>query len=727
MPTPDRYQLLDVLGQGGMAVVYRAYDTRLQREIALKLLAAHLITESAFYQRFEREARIVATLEHPSIVPVYDFGIDDKRQPYLVMRLLRGGTLRERQARGELNGADLWPPMRQVAAALDYAHGRNVVHRDIKPVNILFDEKGNAYVSDFGIAKVRDTTTSDLTGNNVLGTPAYMSPEQFDVREVDGRSDQYSLAVVLFEALTRRLPFAGKSPNVLMNQHLNEPPTAAHTINPALPPAVSAVLSRALAKEPADRYPSVSAFVHELEAASYQTAPPAHVPGPRPSAEQQQLEGYYRAGVEAYGRHDWGTAAAFLARVVAIDGAYRDAAQLRRTAVERLKDRPVPVTPKPRPAPRPVAPPPIHPAAGGTEAMPRSRPAQPRNVRPWIVLGIGLLLLAALGAYVYWPRTPPTTPAPTVAAAQPATASETPTAAPTSPGGPTVAVLAAAGDATAHCGATTDTLAGGASLSLGGCPLLFVTGGDGLTVLRLPDGAQLTLADDTEVALLAGEGATDAPVGVELRVGRLLVESDAPVEVTNTYGARASLDRPGLLGLFRHPSTLAFEVACLAGQCSLRGENDQDARPLGAGQGGFVNNAGLAEGPENANFGDYISLAPGRVPTPTATPTRTPSPTPTRAPTPAATPTLSVYSTTETTTPVSVSVTPDVTETVRFSDSDRDGIPWHSDRCPDKPGAADSEGCPAEEPTPAPTELPEPTDTPQAGGIKYLPIDTGTG
>ncbi|MBK7218118.1 MAG: serine/threonine protein kinase [Candidatus Promineofilum sp.] len=285
MPTTDRYQLLDVLGQGGMAVVYRAYDTRLRREIAFKVLAAHLITESAFYQRFEREARTIATLEHPSIVPVYDFGIDENKQPYLVMRLLRGGTLRDRRARGELAGADLWPPMHQVAAALDYAHSANVVHRDIKPVNILFDEKGNAYVSDFGIAKVRDTTTGDLTGNNVLGTPAYMSPEQFEGRPVDGRCDQYSLAVVLFEALTGRVPFAGKTPGVLMNQHLNNAPTAAHTLNPKLPPAVSAVLNRALAKNTAARYPTVSAFVQELEAASYQTAPPAHAP--RPAAERR--------------------------------------------------------------------------------------------------------------------------------------------------------------------------------------------------------------------------------------------------------------------------------------------------------------------------------------------------------------------------------------------------------------------------------------------------------
>jgi serine/threonine-protein kinase len=663
----------------------------LQREIALKLLAAHLITESAFYQRFEREARIVATLEHPSIVPVYDFGIDDQRRPYLVMRLLRGGTLRERQARGELNGADLWPPMRQVAAALDYAHGRNVVHRDIKPVNILFDEKGNAYVSDFGIAKVRDATTSDLTGNNVLGTPAYMSPEQFDVREVDGRGDQYSLAVVLFEAVTGRLPFAGKTPNVLMNQHLNEPPTAAHTINPALPPAVSAVLARALAKEPAARYPSVSAFVHELEAASYQTAPPAHVPGPRPSAEQQQLEGYYRAGVEAYGRHDWGTAAAFLARVVAIDGAYRDAAQLRRTAVERLKDRPAPVTPKPRP----VAPPPIHPDAGGTEAMSRPRPAPPRNARPWIVLGIGALVLAALGAYVYWPRTPPLTPAPTVAAAEPVTSSETPTAAPTLPSGPRVAVVAAAADATVRCGDTTTALTVGESLSPGGCRQLRVTGGDGLTVLRLPDGAQLTLADDTEVALSAGEGATGAPIGVELRVGRLLVESHAPLEVTNTYGAWASLDGAGLMGLFRYPSTLAFEVACLAGQCRLRGENDADARLLGAGQGGFVNNVGMAEGPENANYSGYISLAPDRVPTPTATPTRTPSPTPTRTPTPRPYPTT----------------VPTLTPTAMLESSPATAP---TPPPPDEPGPTRTPQPPTETPT-EPPPTPVPTDTPGSG------------
>ena len=629
MPTTDRYQLLDVLGQGGMAVVYRAYDTRLQREIALKLLAAHLITESAFYQRFEREARTIATLEHPSIVPVYDFGIDENKQPYLVMRLLRGGTLRDRRARGELAGADLWPPMHQVAAALDYAHSANVVHRDIKPVNILFDEKGNAYVSDFGIAKVRDTTTGDLTGNNLLGTPAYMSPEQFEGRPVDGRCDQYSLAVVLFEALTGRVPFAGKTPGVLMNQHLNNAPTAAHTLNPKLPPAVSAVLNRALAKNTAARYPTVSAFVQELEAASYQTAPPAHAHGPRPSAEQQQLEGYYRAGVEAYGRDDWGTAAALLGRVMAIDGAYRDAAQLRQTAMQRLQEkRDTPAPPRPSPTPTPV-----HKDAGGTQETPRPELAAPRNARPWVVLGVGLLLLAALLAYVFWPTTPE--PAATAVATAEATSAPTVatvvTEASAAGDGPVVAVIAAADDATARCGVETMPLAAGESFSPADCRPLQVTGGEGVSELALPDGSRLLLANGAVVNLSPGEADT---IAIQLREGRLLLVSDGRATVANVDGAWASLDRAGVLGVFLDPGSRLFEAACLAGQCSLSGEDDEQPVALRAGQGGVVGNSGRAGPPENANYGSYLPLAPDRVPTPTATPTRTPTATPTRTPTP---------------------------------------------------------------------------------------------
>jgi tRNA A-37 threonylcarbamoyl transferase component Bud32 len=679
MSTTDRYQLRDVLGQGGMAVVYRAYDTRLQREIAFKVLAAHLITESAFYQRFERETRIIATLEHPNIVPVYDSGIDEKKQPYLVMRLLRGGTLRDRRGRGELAGADLWPPMHQVAAALDHAHSQNIIHRDIKPVNILFDEKGNAYVSDFGIAKVRDTTTGDLTGNNVLGTPAYMSPEQFEGRPVDGRSDQYSLAVVLFEALTGRPPFGGKTPVALMNQHLNDAPAAAHALNPNLPPAVSVVLNRALAKEPAARYPTVSAFVQELEAASYQTAPPVHGHGPRPSAEQQQLEGYYRAGVEAIGRDDWGTAAAFLGRVLAIDVAYRDAAQLRQTAMKRLHTE-RPAAAPPRPAPRPASPPtPIHKEAGGTQATPRPQPAAPRNVRPWIVLGIGGLLLAALLAYIFWPPPPPVAP-PTAdltgAAEGEPTLTVAATAATAAPGGPSVAVIAAGVDAGVRCGAERVALEPDARLSPANCQPLQVTGGEGGSELALPDGTRLLLADDAVVSLLPAEGDT---IGIQIREGRLLVIGDGGTTVSNDDGAWASLDRAGVLGVFIAPRSRLFEVTCLAGQCSLSGEEDAQPKPLLAGQGGVVGNSRSAGPVENADYGDFIPLAPDRVPTPTPTPTRTPTATPTP------TPTLRPYPTAAPTATASPESGPTAT-------------------VPPPP--------PPDEPEPTRTPLPTPTDTP---------------
>ena len=329
--TIGRYELRGELGQGGMATVYRAYDAMLNREVALKVMAGHLSTDVSFQRRFEREARVIATLEHPNIVPVYDYGTTAQGQPYLVMRLLRGGTLYDRLAAGALTQQKLLAIMKQVASALDYAHDRDIIHRDVKPFNVLFDEKGNAYVSDFGIAKVRDATTN-LTGNAIVGTAAYMSPEQFMGATIDGRSDQYSLAVVLFEALSGRAPFVSDTLHGLMFMHINEPPPDVHSLNRSLTPAMSVVLRRALAKDPRERFPTVSDFVQMLDAAGNSRQ------GATDDGLRRQLQDHYDTGLKAYQHSDWATAVDFLGRVVALDTGYRNAAQLHQTARFRLQE-----------------------------------------------------------------------------------------------------------------------------------------------------------------------------------------------------------------------------------------------------------------------------------------------------------------------------------------------------------------------------------------------------
>lgn len=612
--TIGRYQILDTLGQGGMATVYRATDLTLNREVALKLLAAHLVTDSTFYQRFEREARTIAALEHPSIVPVYDFGIDASRQPYLVMRLLRGGTLRDRLGQGQLSSLDLWPTVRQVAAALDYAHTRDVVHRDIKPVNILFDEKGNAFVTDFGIAKVRDATTSDLTGNAVLGTPAYMSPEQFDNAPITGACDQYSLGVVLFEALTGRLPFGGGAPNVLMNKHLNETAPPAHTLNPALPPAVSTVLSRALAKDPATRFGTIAEFVQELEAASYQRGAAGRS---LQAGRQQHLEGYYEAGRQAYQRTDWGAAVDFLGRVIAIDTGYRDAFKLHQTALYQLQRKRETATPSGRT---------IHPGAGGPTTDKARRPV---NVRLVLVLSVIALAVVVFLVYLFWPvvvtPTPPPTPTVTLTAAP----TEMPeAAAPTAPpiAGAEVGVLAAGDGASWESGGQTGPLAADESLPLMPGQPAVVTGGEDVTTLALPGGGQLFLESGADVIVTALEG---GEIALQLRFGQALLQSGEDGSwIESVSAATAALRGAGLLGLNSERASLLFEAHCLAGACSLAGVNDEEALGLRAGQASAVGASGRAGAPERARYDLFESLAPDLVPEPTATPTPTVTATP---------------------------------------------------------------------------------------------------
>ncbi|HFC09669.1 MAG TPA: serine/threonine protein kinase [Chloroflexi bacterium] len=261
-----RYEILELLGRGGQAAVYRAYDPTMQREVAIKVLTTTAAVDEKARQRFEREAHTIAALEHPNIVPVYDFGAYDDGL-YIVMRLMKGGTLADRLAHGPLNPAEALEVVRPIAAALDAAHKRGIVHRDIKPGNILFDEYGAAYLSDFGIARLGDATAS-LTGSLILGTPHYMSPEQIQGNvPLDGRSDVYALGALLFQMLTGHVPYEGDTPAQALVKHLQEPIPRLADYRPALPEAYQAIIDRAMAKDREARYPTAGALAADLEAA----------------------------------------------------------------------------------------------------------------------------------------------------------------------------------------------------------------------------------------------------------------------------------------------------------------------------------------------------------------------------------------------------------------------------------------------------------------------------
>ena len=263
-----RYHIVEELGTGGMASVYKAYDTRLERDVAVKVIRRDMVAEvhaSQMLRRFEREARALARLEHPNIVNVHDYG-EYEGAPYLVMQYLTGGTLRELTGKSMPYGeaARLLIP---IAHALGYAHSMDIVHRDVKPANILITASGQPMLSDFGIAKIlaADDTTR-LTGTGVgIGTPEYMAPEQGMSRQVDQRADIYALGVVFYELVTGRKPFTADTPMAVVVKHINDPLPRPRLYVPALPEAVEVILFKALAKEPEDRYPDMQAFAAALQ------------------------------------------------------------------------------------------------------------------------------------------------------------------------------------------------------------------------------------------------------------------------------------------------------------------------------------------------------------------------------------------------------------------------------------------------------------------------------
>lgn len=272
--TVGPYQIIEQLGQGGMATVYKAYHAALDRYVALKVLHQAFNGDSTFIGRFQREARVVAKLEHPNIVPVYDYAEHEGR-PYLVMKFIEGDTLKARMSVSPLSANEIEQVLDTVGSALGYAHRQGVLHRDIKPSNVLISTDNVMYLADFGLARIAQAGESTLSADSIMGTPQYISPEQaMGKKDLDGKTDIYSLGVMLYEMVVGQVPFNADTPFSIIHDHIYTPLPLPRSINPKVPEPVQRVLLKALAKDRLDRYATVEELTSAFKSAWQESGVP---------------------------------------------------------------------------------------------------------------------------------------------------------------------------------------------------------------------------------------------------------------------------------------------------------------------------------------------------------------------------------------------------------------------------------------------------------------------
>lgn len=277
-----RYIIKSELGRGGMATVYRAFDPSFDREVAIKVLPREMLHDPQFRSRFEREIKLVAALEHPAIVPVYDVG-DDDGQPYFVMRYMTGGSLADWIKKGKFSLQDTARIIEKIALGLAYSHKKGIIHRDLKPDNILFDGSGDPFISDFGVAKLMEAS-GGLTGSGVIGTPAYMSPEQAQGGEIDGRSDVYGLGVIVYQMLSGHQPYSADTPMGVVVKHITEPVPEILKFVPSLPPEMDDIIKTSMAKDKSSRYSTTMNLAKALNLAAFGNEGNMMIPAPNSSA-----------------------------------------------------------------------------------------------------------------------------------------------------------------------------------------------------------------------------------------------------------------------------------------------------------------------------------------------------------------------------------------------------------------------------------------------------------